>query len=255
MGVRTGVASAFAVVLIAAGGGGWVGPSGDDPDAPSSPGTTEAWLGDRSPGEDATPERGVRAGEVPTAEALRRRHLPDDGEDASGTFTTVPGTSEPVGSGWLRTFAVEVEDGLEVDAADFAEEVERILLDPRGWTADGTVAMQRVDAATADVRVTLASPATVDAECYPLETGGRFSCWNGERAMLNVWRWRHGAATFGDDLEGYRGYLVSHEVGHALGHGHVGCPAPGAPAPVMMQQTIGVEPCVANPWPYPYAGD
>ena len=37
--------------------------------------------------------------------------------------------------------------------------------------------------------------------------------------------------------------MVNHEVGHTFGHGHVGCPAGGEPAPVMMQQTEGVAPC------------
>ena len=68
--------------------------------------------------------------------------------------------------------------------------------------------------------------------------------------MLNVRRWDHGAADF-SDLGTYRTYLVNHEVGHGLGRGHVGCPASGAPAPVMMQQTKSTGACVPNGWPYP----
>ena len=40
-------------------------------------------------------------------------------------------------------------------------------------------------------------------------------------------------------------------MGHFLGLGHVECPAEGAPAPVMMQQSKGLNGCRANPWPLP----
>ena len=59
--------------------------------------------------------------------------------------------------------------------------------------------------------------------------------------MINLARWTRGAIVYLGDLSAYRVYVVNHEVGHALGEKHRPCPAPGAPAPVMMQQTYGTD--------------
>jgi hypothetical protein len=176
------------------------------------------------------------------------------GQSAEG-FAVAGGTSDVVGTGPLRTFTIEVEPSTELDLDAVTAEATAILLDPgRGWTARGDRSMQRIaDPAAADIRVVVARPATVDAFCgrVGLNTAGRLSCWDGRRAMLNLTRWQTGVAPFHTDLTTYRQYLVNHEVGHGLGFRHVGCPASGAPAPVMMQQSKSLGSCTANGWPFP----
>lgn len=150
----------------------------------------------------------------------------------------------------MTTYQVEVEREVPLDRQEIASIVDRTLLDPRGWTASGAHALTRVETG-GDVRVLLATPETTDELCAPLDTGGRLSCRNGDLVVLNAWRWLNGADTYAGDLRNYRRYLVNHEVGHALGNAHAECPAPGAVASVMMQQTKGVDECLANPWPMP----
>lgn len=180
--------------------------------------------------------------------------LPSLSEEA---FLVAGGSSRVVGTGPLRTFSVEVEPLTNLDLDEVAEEITEILLDPRGWTADGSRSLQRIGSSqAADLRVVVARPVTVDRLCgaVGLSTGGRVSCWDGYRAMLNLDRWNTGVVPFHADIEVYRQYLVNHELGHGLGYGHVFCPGPGALAPVMMQQTGGLGFCTANGWPYPDAG-
>jgi len=43
--------------------------------------------------------------------------------------------------------------------------------------------------------------------------------------------------------------VINHETGHWLGLGHSQCPASGAPAPIMQQQSIDLQGCVINSWP------
>lgn len=167
-----------------------------------------------------------------------------------GQPRTVPGTTARHGTGDLTTYVVQVEGGLGVDPRQFAQAVDQTLADPRSWTARRS--MQRVDDEdAADVKVVLASPALTDQLCAPLETGGYYSCANGAWAVLNVARWLRGAPSYEGHLEDYRAYVVNHEVGHTLGFGHAQCPGAGQTAPVMLQQSKGLDGCARGPWPYP----
>ncbi len=170
-------------------------------------------------------------------------------ESGPGTTTVVPGSTAGSGAGQRVRGRIEVEDGLPVAGEDLAAFVMATLTDGRGWSREGWDFV-RTDA-DADVVVVLASPLTSAQRCAPLETLGELSCRNGEDVVLTLRRWTLGAEAYGEDRTRYRQYLVSHEVGHFIGKGHVGCPGSNEPSPTMMQQSKGVGACAAQPWPYP----
>ncbi len=191
----------------------------------------------------------------------------------SGAWHVVPGTSPTVGTGSRAlTYTVEVEDGLPAELdQQFAQTVDATLADPRSWIGDGQVSFTRIDNGDPDIRISLTSQMAIRSpdNCgwdIPLEA----SCFNGwmGRVLINDARWTRGAMSYDGDLDAYRAYAVNHEVGHALGNRHQPCPANGAPAPVMMQQSWStsdndlavLDPqtipadgnvCVANPYPFP----
>lgn len=192
----------------------------------------------RPPEEEATP-----AGEVPVVPS------------GAGTFQYASADGPVVGSGGpVLRYRVGVEDGLGVPAEQFAAAVEAILSDRRSWTADGSLRFQRVSgAAGQDFTVYLASPVLSEAMCREdgLETGQFTNCrLTDGRVVINSARWLTGVPDYGAPLGEYRAYVINHEVGHQLGHDHELCPGPGLPAPVMQQQTLGLQGCVAYGWPF-----
>ncbi len=214
-----------------------------------------------------TPQAARRPGpELPPGEPVRAT--------GEGWWRTVEGTTAQVGTGRVRTYSVEVEQGAVLPHTHqaFAATVDAALADPRGWTASGDVAFRRVDVEEPDVRIRLTATETARATCgfeLPYDT----SCYVKGVVYVSAPRWFRGAESFAGDLEGYRRYVVNHEIGHFLGHGHEFCPSEGAPAPVMMQQTFSVSndelaeitattpqgltvprdgrTCAPNPWPHP----
>ncbi|MEM9132685.1 MAG: DUF3152 domain-containing protein [Actinomycetota bacterium] len=137
----------------------------------------------------------------------------------------------------------------------FAPFVEAVLTDERGWQRAG-FRFEFSDTAY-DYTVVLAEGSEVDELCLPYDTFGRFSCQIGPVVALNADRWRTAVDSWPASLDDYRTMLVNHEVGHLTGQHHpaVRCPGDGQPAPVMAQQSSGVDPCTANPWPLPWEID
>ena len=203
-----------------------------------------------------TPTAPIEVDVAPTEAPETAAGAPGFVQQGAGSVTVVPGDSPVYGTGPLQRFVVEVEDGIEVDGPSFAAAVEETLGDPRSWGNGGRMSFQRVgeaEAAAGDYafKVTLISPGNMERYCPGVGTGGYTSCRYGDRAVINLARWATAVPDYEGDIPTYRHYVVNHEVGHALGNGHQQCPGDGQPAPVMQQQTLGLEGCAKNAWPYP----
>jgi hypothetical protein len=185
---------------------------------------------------------------IPTADLPKGTPYTEAGK---GTYHVVPGSGPKIGSGELFTYTIEVEDGIDSSsyAGDdsFASMVQQTLSSPQSWTWDGKRAFQRVDASFPNprFRVSLTTPETTHrADVCMFQIKYESSCYRSsfdKRVVINIARWVRGAMAFQGDMTSYRQYAINHEVGHALGAKHVGCPENGGIAPVMMQQTFGVS--------------
>nr|WP_232234709.1 DUF3152 domain-containing protein [Actinoplanes sp. N902-109] len=192
---------------------------------------------------------------VSRAPAARTVHTPAITYPAAGgghwhTAAASPHTGGR--SGPLLRYRVRVETGIKgLPVRAFADAVTATLDDRRGWTAGGTLRLRRVGPGQAhDFTIYLATPRTRDELCGS-GRDGYTSCRTGDTVVLNVARWVKSVPGYGASPATYRQYMVNHEVGHRLGHGHERCPGRGDRAPVMQQQTLGLHGCTANPWPYP----
>lgn len=116
------------------------------------------------------------------------------------------------------------------------------LNDPDGWSKKGYFFEPVKE--NPHVFIHLSSPETIEQKCH--FKGLSCAEMNGKNVWLSSQRWFHGASKSKLSLDNYRQYLVSHEIGHILGHDHEHCPCVGCKAPVMMQQTKGIGQCKPN---------
>ena len=106
---------------------------------------------------------------------------------------------------------------------------------------------------TIKVILRLSTNETIVRECGFKEEE-RLSCYNPTITPANVCinfdRWMTGSHHSKLKLSDYRIYVINHEIGHALGRGHVKvCTCKTCPVPVMMQQTKSIGECKPNVWP------
>ncbi|MFI5906413.1 DUF3152 domain-containing protein [Dactylosporangium sp. NPDC051541] len=196
----------------------------------------------------------------------------------SGNFTAATGGTDLIGSadaGTLVKYRVEMETGIQwannpVWTTDqLAIEVDRAIGAPLGWTASAAHPItyapnkisgaswkfQRVSGSDYNVTLKLATPATVDKLCKAVgvSTQGVYSCRYGKTILLNLRRWLKGIDGFPASTD-YHAMTVLHEMGHFLGFDHMKCPAAGQIAPVMQTQTIALNGCTPNAFPFTDTG-
>ena len=136
------------------------------------------------------------------------------------------------------------------DTSAFADTVDRVLNNPKGWPRAGVTFAQAESGC--DVTVTLAAPEKLPT--YSTYCSTEYSCRVGSDVIINRKRW-DGAVDHwfehGGTLATYRTMVINHEVGHALGHidNEQACGGEGQPAPLMQEQSMFLNGCTINPWP------
>jgi hypothetical protein len=164
---------------------------------------------------------------------------------SSGARPARPARTTPI----LRTltYSVGVLGAPASNFNEFVAAVEETYADPRGWSAAG-LDLVRVPAG-GDFTIYLSQASLVPTLGSPCDSF--YSCAVGRTAAINDDRFRTGSPYWPGPLAEYRRMVINHETGHLLGFGHFFCPGPGAPAPVMQQQSKGLQGCAINPWPTP----
>lgn len=148
------------------------------------------------------------------------------------------------------TYDVTTRGRITTSVATFKRQAQETYGDARGWRAGG-IAFRQV-ARGGDFTLVLAEARTLPT--FGAECSTYWSCRVGRFVVINQDRWKFASPAWNQARAGLRDYrhlVVNHETGHWLGHGHRGCPGPGQPAPVMMQQSKGLDGCRFNPWPTP----
>ncbi|WP_182524254.1 DUF3152 domain-containing protein [Nocardioides dongkuii] len=146
------------------------------------------------------------------------------------------------------TYRVETRGRVTASVRQFRRLVQQTYDHPRGWRGAGV--RFRPVARGGQISVVLAEASRVP-DFSPV-CSSTWSCRVGRYVIINQDRWKHASPAWNaanGALRGYRHMVVNHETGHWLGFGHAGCPGRGRPAPVMMQQSKGLDGCRFNPFP------
>jgi hypothetical protein len=145
----------------------------------------------------------------------------------------------------LHTYVVRTRGTITASMTTFAATVAATYADPRGWLR-GHHRFARVSTG-GDFTVLLAEARYVPT--YNAICSIQYSCRVGRNVIINQNRWRSGSPYFPGSLSQYRQMVINHETGHWLGNRHAYCGGKGQLAPVMQQQSKGMQGCQPNAWP------
>ena len=126
-----------------------------------------------------------------------------------------------------------------------------LILHELGWKNKGYVFTMTTDEDACDISVTL-TPNHIMKVLFPDFQEQKLSVCNmtTRDVFINELRWNRDIPDKSEsNLVEYRSYVLNHEIGHALGFHHDKCKLKGEPAPIMLQQTLGLGGCVSNPFP------
>lgn len=146
------------------------------------------------------------------------------------------------------TYSVQTRGRITTSLATFRRQAQETYEDARGWRGGGVrfVPVRRGGS------FTLVLAAAAEVPRFSPVCSATWSCRVGRYVVINQERWKHASPAWnaaGGALRDYRHMVVNHETGHWLGHGHATCGGRGQPAPVMQQQSKGLDGCRFNPWP------
>ncbi len=145
----------------------------------------------------------------------------------------------------LHTYIVRTRGTITASMRIFTASVAATYADKRGWLR-GHDRFKQVSSG-GQFTVLLAQARYLPS--YSSVCSVQYSCRVGRNVIINQDRWRYGSRYFPGPLEQYRQMVVSHETGHWLGNGHAYCGGKGQLAPVMQQQSKGMQGCKPNAWP------
>ena len=145
-------------------------------------------------------------------------------------------------------YHVETRGRITTSLKQFKAQAQETYEDARGWRGAGIrfVPVARGGAFT----LVLSQASRVPS--FSSQCSAMWSCRVGRFVIINQDRWKNASPAWNAAhlaLRDYRHMVVNHETGHWLGLGHASCPGKGRLAPVMQQQSKGLQGCRFNSFP------